>query len=51
MINNLPKKRIPTYKMAAKTNWHRYGSKLRHCHTIYCYVLQLEMDVRLIMCN
>jgi len=21
-----------TYKMAAETNWHRYGTKLRHCH-------------------
>ena len=21
-----------TYKMAAKTNWYRYGTKLRHCH-------------------
>jgi len=27
-----------TYKMAAKINWHRYGTKLRHCHChpIYC---------------
>jgi len=24
-----------TYKMAAKTNWHRYGTKLRHCHPMY----------------
>jgi len=24
-----------TYKMAAKTSWHRYGTKLRHCHPIY----------------
>ena len=21
--------------MAAKTSWHRYGSKLRHCHPVY----------------
>ena len=21
--------------MAAKTNWHRYGTKLRHCHPVY----------------
>ena len=21
-----------THKMAAKTSWHRYGTKLRHCH-------------------
>ena len=25
-----------TYKMATtKTNWHRYGTKLRHCHPMY----------------
>jgi len=24
-----------THKMAAKTSWHRYGTKLRHCHTMY----------------
>ena len=24
-----------TYKMAAKINWHRYGTKLRHCHPVY----------------
>jgi len=23
-----------THKMAAKTSWHRYGTKLRHCHTV-----------------
>jgi len=22
--------------MAAKINWHRYGTKLRHCHRMYC---------------
>jgi len=35
-----------THKMAAKINWHRYGTKLRHCHPMYdissssffCYV-------------
>jgi len=21
--------------MAAKTGWHRYGTKLRHCHPVY----------------
>ena len=21
--------------MAAKTSWHRYGAKLRHCHPMY----------------
>jgi len=24
-----------TYKMAAKTSWHRYGTKLRHCNPMY----------------
>jgi len=24
-----------THKMAAKTSWHRYGTKLRHCHRMY----------------
>jgi len=24
-----------TQKMAAKTSWHRYGTKLRHCHPMY----------------
>ena len=24
-----------TQKMAAKINWHKYGTKLRHCHPIY----------------
>jgi len=24
-----------TYKMAAKTSWHRYGTKLRHCRSMY----------------
>ena len=24
-----------TYKMAAKTSWHRDGTKLRHCHPVY----------------
>jgi len=23
------------YKMAAKNGWHRYQTKLRHCHPIY----------------
>jgi len=23
------------HKMAAKTSWHRYGTKLRHCHPVY----------------
>ena len=47
MIINLPTKRLLsdsrvtsisksfTHKMAAKTTWHRYGTKLRHCHPMY----------------
>ena len=26
-----------TCKMAAKINWHRYGTKLRHCHSLRIY--------------
>jgi len=32
--NNEHYKRF-THKMAAKTSWHRYGTKLRHCHHMY----------------
>ena len=44
MITDLPTKRITvtnishsfTYKMATEINWHRHGTKLRHCHpTMY----------------
>jgi len=28
-----------TYKMAAKTSWNRYGTKLRHCHPICIHYL------------
>ena len=28
-----------THKMAAKTSWHRYGTKLRHCHSMYTSAL------------
>jgi len=27
--------RVFTYKMAAKINWHRYGTKLRHRRLMY----------------
>jgi len=27
-----------THKMAVKTSWHRYGTKLRHCHPVYTRV-------------
>ena len=30
------------YEMAAKTSWHRYRTKLRHCYPIYSTNLQLE---------
>ena len=34
-----------THKIAAKTSWHSYGTKLRHCqcHTIY-YAVVHSMD-------
>jgi len=47
IITDLPIKRIKryhsdknfldffAYKMAAKINWHRYGTKLRNCHPMY----------------
>jgi len=46
MIAELPTKRIIahhndkrlqsfTYKMAAKINWHKYATKLRHCHPMH----------------
>jgi len=28
-----------TYKMAAKTGWHRYGTKLRHCHPVLFFFM------------
>jgi len=45
MITDLPTERITvtdifaeflsTYKMAAEINWHRYRTKIRHCHLMY----------------
>jgi len=47
MITDLPKKAYLstitvanisqsfTYKMAVKMNWHRYETKLSHCHPMY----------------
>jgi len=39
MITDLRTKRtflrVFTYKMAAKINLHRCGTKLRHCHPMY----------------
>ena len=31
-----------TQRMAAKTSWHRYGTKLRHCHPMYTLVALLQ---------
>ena len=31
-----------THKTAAKTSWHRYESKLRHCHSMYIYHYYLQ---------
>jgi len=31
---------IFTYNMAAKMNWHRYGTKLRQCHFMYSTLIQ-----------
>jgi len=28
--------------MAAKINWHRYGTKVRHCHLMYRLTLELH---------
>ena len=30
--------------MAAKINWHRYGTKLRHCHFMYLRVTDRYTD-------
>ena len=44
--------RVFTYKMAAKASWHRYGTKLRHCHPMYfnvrskADVSQLNLHIR-----
>ena len=35
-----------TYKMAAKTSWHRYGTKLRHCHPMYKQLWKLPKLAR-----
>jgi len=47
MIADLPTRAITvtnisqifTYKMAAKINWHRYRTKLRHCHSMHTRLL------------
>jgi len=56
MITNLPTERFKamlhannfrffTYKMVAKTGWHREETKLRHCHAMY-YVHVVDMVLR-----
>jgi len=34
-----------TYKMAAKINWHKYGTKLRHYHPLYVICLLRKMKM------
>ena len=36
--------------MAAKINWHRYGTKLRHCHPMYCYRRRAQRGVCVSAC-
>ena len=57
MITNLPIKRVLsdsrvtnisksfTHKMAVKTSWRRYGTKLRHCHAMYSRVAILSVEI------
>ena len=33
-------KKTFTHKMAAKTSWHRYGTKLHHFHPMCCQLTQ-----------
>jgi len=34
--------RVFTYKMAAKINWHRYGTKLRHCRAVHSWTRRVD---------
>jgi len=34
-----------THKMAVKTSWHRYGTKLHHCHTMYSCLANQQLVV------
>ena len=57
MIINLPIKRVLsdsrvtnisksfTHKMAVKTSWRRYGTKVRHCHPKYSRVAILSAEI------
>jgi len=33
-----------THNMAAETNGHRYGAKLRHCHPMYTDIFHRTLD-------
>ena len=37
-----------TYKMAAKTSWHRYGTKLRHCRLMYTIGHEMRSCVQML---
>jgi len=30
--------------MAAETSWHRYETKLRHCHPMYIYAVLFHLE-------
>ena len=34
--------RVFTYEMAAKINWHRYGTKLRHCRPMHSWTRRVD---------
>jgi len=35
-----------THKMVAKTNWHRHGTKLRYCHSMYSDMFHYSWTIR-----
>jgi len=39
------------YKMAAKTGWHRYGTKLRHCRLMYTNFRTADIYVHVVVHN
>jgi len=38
-----------TYKMATKINWHRYGTKLRHCHRAMGHYFPVSQNGNLVV--
>ena len=34
--------------MVVRSNWHRYGTKLRHCHPVYTTVFGRHVDYMLL---